>query len=262
MRYALLSTNNVVQYRFLTPIVAHTWWLQGWKPFVFINDDDKRLRREQFELLTASLPPDNKFLLMSEKIKSVNKGLFTQCVRLYMPGELQAEDTFIIGDADMAIASDFLNHSPAGVTVYGHDLTGYQQYPMCYVHSDVATWLKLMGNPSIMKSDLESFTTYDSLVKHEAWCADQQILTAKIKRWPAGLNSILRGTDKDNLNLPLGRWDRHGNFRHPQGPVHDVHLMHDPQANAYQIKVMLNEFYPGKFDWVIDYAKKFNDLQK
>lgn len=252
---AILSCDTNPDYLFCLPIVAKSWELQGIFPATFVFGDDVPKK-----LLNKYLPGGIACLQNIYFTKSSNKALYSQCMRLYIWLGLPEDIYYIIGDADMFIASDFLYRDGDKVNVFGHDLTGFNEIPMCYIGAPVDKWKEIMNSTNVA-ADIEKYSKYDSDVWHEAWGADQQIITAKLKEYGYDkINFINRGTDPNNLNLPLGRWDRYGGFKRPAGQIHDVHLPREPYSEESfpKIVAMCKDVYPNEsWDWLEEYRNEF-----
>lgn len=256
---AILSTDTNPDYLFCLPIVAKSWQLQGFDvdAIVFCSDvNDRPLFLNRF--LSQPFIAAHKYTLPA----SQNKSILVQCIRLYTGSQFEKGRYSIIGDVDMFIGSDFLNRDFEKLNVFGHDLTGFNEVPMCYVGMPTEKWAEIFGSihPDF-RNDLEKYSKYKSDIWHEAWGADQQILTAKLKEYGFDkINFISRGTDPANHNLPLGRWDRYGGFKRPAGQVHDVHLPRQPYSdeNFPKIVAMCMDLYPNEdWGWMDEYRKEF-----
>jgi len=264
---AIISVNNNPDYLFTLPIVLQSWNIQGWHVEVILVD----VSNECLNMLEYYTDHLSVYYSGAHDIplSKINKALFTQLARLYWPMQVYEpyDNTYcIMTDADMFIASSFLNRDFDKVNVFGHDLTGYSQIPMCYVGAPASKWHVIMDNFG-MANDLRNYAKANSNDWFVAWGADQDILTAKINRY-TGLNSnntinkIKRGTDALNAGLPLGRLDRH-NWQYPKGEIHDCHLMrngwHD--ANYERLNEMVHTIYPKEdWGWLPAYKREFKKL--
>lgn len=258
---AILSTNNNNDYLFLLPIVIQGWNIQGWHTHTVMVEVPPRL----YDLIQNYTKLEVNFFYAANNIlfSNTNPALFTQCIRLYWPQRLIDNNYCILGDADMLICSSFLNRDFDKVNVFGHDLTGYGQIPMCYVGASVAEWNNIMGNAG-MRQDLLTHAQPNSNDFYKAWGADQDILTAKLFKYndEHAINYIPRGTDSENDGLPTGRFDRH-NLRMPVGEVHDAHLMRQPYTdkNFTFLNDLLHKLYPQEdWGWLPAYRREFLKL--
>lgn len=259
----ILSATIDPDYLFCLPITAKTWELQGWEPCIgieswkHIESVYKRLNFGEYD------PYDHQQFKELSHLSSVT---ISQVIRLYqacnlLPG--RENIPVCIGDVDMLIGSNFLYRDFHSINVYGHDLTGFEHIPMCYVVMTNGDWRKVMqfrgDYGSLIKEDIDKYGNLST--DHGRWVLDQDILTAKLKAYGYDkINFINRGTDPDNHNLPIGRWDRYGGMKRPKGQVHDVHLMRKPyeQQNTEKIIEICKDLYPAEdWSWIQEYRNEF-----
>jgi hypothetical protein len=255
---ALITCNQSPDYLACLPLIVRSWNLQGFNVELAITDPwtpQAHLVEEMIRGMEVQV-----YLDMGDgTISKQNPALYTQCLRLYMPRELPSEQYAIVGDADMFIGSSFLHRDFDKLNVFGWDLTGHGQVPMCYVGMKAERWRE------VMKYELRGFE-YDLHVYAEpgsgdwykAWGADQDILTGKLKEYGQGhWNQIPRTTDPHNSGLPLGRWDRH-NLVRPSSEIHDIHLPRDPLGKPELLIEMARACYPNEnWGWIWEYSEKF-----
>jgi hypothetical protein len=260
---AIISSDGNPNYLSLLPIVCKSWELQGFDtlPIVLITDYQQVDRTRDFLERWMACKPQIWYPRMDVQSR-LNPSLYVQCIRLYAGGKQKDDRYCIVSDADMFIASPFLYRDFDKVNCFGHDLTGFNEIPICYVGMNSQKWSEVMGEDyDQILHDLKDYGKPDSDVWHEAWGCDQQILTEKLKNYGFDkINFISRGTDPNNQGLPLGRWDRYGGFKKPAVQVNDVHLMRDPLSdeNFPKIMGMCKALYPAEnWDWLIDYRNDF-----
>lgn len=252
---AIISTNDNPDYLSLIPIVCKSWELQGFAVVVVIVGNGGWIKKYlSGSILVIEIKDSSKF----SKIKSeLNPAMFTQVVRLYVASQLKKDRYCVLSDADMFIASSFLNRDFDKINVFGHNLTGYDEVPVCYVSMKAGQWAEIFGTD--IDGDIEKYGQPHSKEWHKAWGVDQQILTAKLKEYGFDkINFIDRPVAKSGL--PQGRWDRYGGFKKPEGEVHDVHLMRDPLSdeNFHKIAYMCMNVYPKQdWRWLYQYRKQF-----
>jgi|GEM_PF-6930163 len=258
----LLSVDNNPSYLYLLPIVCKSWQLQGWKCYINYNNVyDKILHLICDTLDELGIINDGKY--DTRQPTTQNKAIYAQCERMYMPINQNNEDYFIMSDADMFIASDFLNRDYDKVNAFGHDLTGYGQIPMCYVGMTGNKWKELM-HPFDVEADLKKFAKKDAEDFYVAWGCDQDILTGRLRTVIGfqNVNFIKRGQDPYNEGLPMGRWDRH-NWVKPAGVIHDCHLSPEgyTDGGTERLFAMCNDIYPNEsWHWIKDYQTKFREI--
>lgn len=261
---ALLTCDDSPDYLFLLPIVAKSWELQGFEVMPVVISDKTHIVRpfmDKYMKGVRAWSPDKTIT------SRLNPALYVQCVRLYIGRNRPKDQYCIIGDADMVIASSFLYRDFDKVNVFGHDLTDFNEIPMCYVGMTGAKWIEVIGTGNYpMKEDLEKHSKYKSKVWHEAWGADQQILTAKLKAYGFDrVNFINRRDPNAKHNIPAGRLDRSNNFVMPGGEIHDVHLMREPYTdhNIFIIQEIMKVIYSRQgWEWIEGYADDFKKTFK
>lgn len=263
-KVAILSSNTNPDYLTLLPLVAKSWFIQGWSCYIVIesdtNNDDEILKEVIAQIML--IDPNNQVeIIESRENKTKNDALFIQVERLYQPQKYMSRNKlngnevyFILSDADMFIASSFLNRDLDKINSFGHDLTGYGEIPMCYVGMSGDKWIELMKYDSCgIVYDLENYSKSKSDIWEEAWGADQQILTFKLKDFGFDkVNFINRGHDQNNSGLPNGRLDRY-NWQYPTIEIHDCHLFRNPlsESNYPLLKEMCGKIYPSQnWDWL------------
>lgn len=256
----LLSIDNNPSYLYLLPIVCKSWQLQGWECFISFNN--VAAMGFLHDLMT-DLGIKTSIKVIVKPSDTPNKALYTQCHRLYM-AQGQPNDTyFIMSDADMFIASDFLNQDYDKVNAFGHDLTGYGQIPMCYVGMTGKKWKELM-RPFDVKADLKKFAKKDAEDFYVAWGCDQDILTGRLRTVIGyqNINFVKRGQDPNNAGLPMGRWDRY-NWVKPTGVIHDCHLSPEGYTDGGTERLidMCQTIYPdADWSWISEYRTKFREI--
>src|SRR5687768_2434012 len=120
---AIISCDQHPDYLACLPLVCRSWELQGFDVELAITGEWGELTKLVQQYLTkgrVNMYPD------SGSINStMNKALYTQCIRLYIPAFIDPERYCILGDADMFIGSSFLYRDFDKINVFGWDLTGY-----------------------------------------------------------------------------------------------------------------------------------------
>lgn len=250
----ILSTNDNPDYLFCLPIVAKSWELQGWdvcanvESFKVVDCVNKRMEFGSVDWY-------------EHEVKGLTTSSVAQIKRLYDVCNLLHDRTVCIGDVDMFIGSDFLYKRFDQINVFGHDLTGREHIPMCYVTATRDEWREIMEFDGKKNWEEWMLPMIKRFGGSNPWCWDQDILTGLLKEFGyEQLNFIDRGIDPSNHNLPLGRWDRYGGFKRPAGQVHDCHLPRTPYFDVpfNQIKDMCNDLYPKEdWSWLDMYRNEF-----
>jgi len=184
------------------------------------------------------------------------------------------------GDADMLPLSDYWKHEVDDdrITVYGHDLTGFTHYPICYIAMNSANWANVMN---ISGKDYNAFIERDLKTTPQAlsgefekfWFTDQDLITERLQG--KQITFVNRGQYPNGY--AKGRIDRGiWNVNHEQ--YIDCHMHRDlfkhfynhniPQDQRelyskkwYEHMDMLEKIWPNEdFEWLIDYTVKYAKL--
>lgn len=117
------------------------------------------------------------------------------------------EGLVMTGDVDMLPMSNYWQPHPERWTVYGEDLTGFKEFPICYIAAPAEEWRRVVPEPGVIQllnayhadAVSENFYTW--------WGVDQKIITERIKKDVAAdsLDKINRGFSG---GLAAGRVDR------------------------------------------------------
>lgn len=240
----ILSTDSTKDYWDLLPLVCYSWNKIDIKPIVYvvgnIPDIVKWYCKADFEQV--------------EPVWHVRDSTLAQLWRLFAWVDARNEnDVLITSDADMVIAKNIFNEDVSGnkIVSYGHDLTGYGSYPMCYVMARAETWSNLIPDLNIPDdARSEDWARY--------WEADQFLLTKKIKEY--GLDKvqiIKRGHDAANHGLPIGRWDRY-KFENIPRDIIDVHM---PRGDFdAQVKVFKHLYPNDDYSFLLNFKEELLKL--
>lgn len=250
MKIAVISTDNNDDYLFYLPVVAEGWFKLGYDVHVMhpigVTSNPKYKIISDF---ISHLKSEHNRLFIIKEYGFTNTDPITtvQSSRLFAAYYYDSE-TLITSDADMLVKKDIFTSD--GISVYGHDITNYEQIPMCYVSMNAYMWRAVIGidRRYSIESNMERIITSEPLYHEEnKWCTDQEILTKSILKHKSH-NSIKRGIEPGSF-LPLGRLDRYG-WKHPAGDVIDVHLPKTPELNYNKIAPLCGE-------WIYDYFNKY-----
>lgn len=200
-KYVVISSNDNPDYYQYVPFVIKAWNQLGWKVITFLRGDKK--------LLNKLIDGENIFYFLDGKSKYRDETL-VQVSRLF-GGCLIENGLIMTADGDMMPCSDYWKPNENEVTCYGHDLTGYGHYPICYISMSAIKWRDVMECKSgdnvlnEIESLLDKYPQAASEDWYEWWQVDQDIITEKLKK--ETVNSILRGGD-NRFGLAKGRIDR------------------------------------------------------
>lgn len=259
-KYVVLSCNNNPEYLFYIPITVRAWKKMGWEPILFIGDQDN----EQHPLLTLALNAAGLGHYYGlPAFYEYNSAMVAQISRLY--AACLGDGYFMTGDIDMIPLSDYWEFDENEITVWGHDLTSYQHYPICYIGMPASRWREVMGlsgnYSEHIKRDLDSMPNARSEDPVKKWVVDQDLITERLNATQFKKTSVLRGTYQNGY--PIGRVDRsawtleHFNFidcHMPRGIWRDT-------AALIRMKALLYKIWPKEdFTWLDIYVRQFNRI--
>lgn len=193
-RTVILSTNTNPDYMNYMPYVEQAWNLLGWDTLTYvINDTGKEYVKHNDNGTTA-----RRLFITSDR--DFREDTYTQTIRLLGHHDV-SEGIVMTGDIDMMPLSNYWNPDTDKWTVYGRDLTGYTQHPICYIAAPKQMWNELF--PEQTTSELLHKYGQFSKSPHfnDYWFTDQVIATERITNYFA----LNRGIDN---GLALGRIDR------------------------------------------------------
>ena len=257
-KYVILSVNDNPNYLYHVPLVCWAWRKIGWEPIIFYHGPVTRL----FAHAVNEQPLMN---IRHLAINAYRSDTNVQVSRLY--GACVADGYIMTGDIDMIPLSDYW-HPPdqENITVWGHDLTGYGHYPICYIGMPSTRWVEVMGLTSIdydahIKRDLDSLPQASSQNSVTRWVTDQDLITQRINATQFKVNHISRGTL--NNGYAKGRIDRSA-WSLDVNPYIDCHIFHDVHKNDSSFKKtmdMLHTVWPNEnWLWFLEYTKEFKKL--
>ena len=204
-----------------------------------------------------------------ENIKGYRSDTIAQVSRLYAACVAEEGDYLMTGDSDMMGLSDYWKFNPKKITVWGHDLTSYQQMPICYIGMTAERWKEVMCLPhdriqELMKRDLDELPdSGENGNQVDRWCSDQRLITKRINEVQFEKEFVHRGVLSNGY--PIGRIDRSAWATYHPNPT-DCHLPHnifDNDETFMKVMKMLASVFPNDgFQWFADYREQFkNTLQ-
>jgi len=202
-KYVVISTNDNPDYYQYVPYVIKAWNKLGWKVITFLRGDKSKLQK--------LIDGQNIFYYLDGKSKYRDETL-VQCSRLFAACLIE-NGLLMTSDGDMMPCSDYWKPNPDTITCYGHDLTGYGHYPICYIAMRAEVWRTTMEINSgdnvlnAMESLLDKYEQASSDNWEQWWQVDQDIITEKLKG--KTLDSIIRGKNNIITDLAKGRIDRY-----------------------------------------------------
>lgn len=262
-KYIVLSVNDNLDYLYFTPLTYWAWRKFGWEPILFYNGKLKSISDVWF---LSKIHPCNVFQL--EQHEGYRSDTITQVSRLYGAANWN-NDYLMTGDIDMLPLSDYWNPDTEKVTVWGHDLTGFGHFPICYIGMPSRLWRDVMNIDSsnyneLIKRDLETLPQAKDPDFYKYWFSDQDLITDRLKQYGTGkIEFINRGQGKHGY--ARGRVDRgNGGWVLDQPELIDAHLQqqtHHSQEKIDRLMQLLHHVWPQEdFTWFEEYTKEFKKL--
>lgn len=264
-KYIVLSVNDNPDYLYFTPLTCWAWRKFGWEPIVMFHGklDDK------FSLVNSYCHIRDIYKVLRwqlVKADGYRSDTITQVSRLY--AACIQEGYLMTGDIDMIPLSDYWKPNENEITVWGHDLTGYGHYPICYIGMPHTRWVEVMGLSStdynaLIKRDLDTLPQAKDPDFYKYWFSDQDLITERINATQFPVTKINRGQYSNGY--ARGRVDR-GAWTLDHKEFIDAHLFHQVYHKGREDKFeqtldLLEKIWPEEnFDWLILYTEKFRKL--
>lgn len=233
----ILSTNDNPDYLLYMPYTIWAWNKLGWDTVTFYLGDEDKIEKDKIDL------SKNKIVVLN-KIDDYRDATIVQVSRLF--GAMISDndsDLLMTGDIDMIPLSDYWNPNENDITVYGWDLTGKSQFPICYISMNRKRWIEIMGldlNDSVdnqIKIMLDKSPNPKSDDFEKWWSYDQQYITEKLL--PQNRVHIDRGFDGILAKGRADRYDWEGTKNKPN--LIDAHLPRPFNLDAINY-ILLNSF--------------------
>lgn len=263
-RYVVLSVNENPQYIFYLPLVVWAWKKFGWNPIVFCSGQKTQTR--VFETV-VNLCLHSHEIWKVGPIEKYNSDTIAQVSRLYAACLYgHKEDYLMTSDVDMLPLSDYWQFNPEKITTWGHDLTNFQHYPICFIGMKRTRWVEVMGLSShnfndMMKRDLDRMPNAQSADSAKLWVTDQDLITEKINNVTFDKVHVPRGSGANGY--PIGRVDRSAwTLEHAQ--FIDAHMLRDIYLNPDHLAktlLLLYKVWPNEnFKWFTEYTNEYSKL--
>ncbi len=211
-RTVILSTNDNPDYYKYLPFVQKAWNKLGWETLTFSFGE--------YEYKNPN-PELNKIIDVTNRLNKYKVATIVQVSRL-LAGHYVDEGLIMTGDVDMMPLSDYWKPKIDEITVYGYDLTGRSEYPICYISMNSTIWREIIPEKTINEL-LKSYPNALSDEFYTWWGVDQQIMTERLK---GKVNTFVdRGLSRSGL--AKGRIDRAdwaGSYHSPDKKI-DAHLL-------------------------------------
>jgi hypothetical protein len=265
-KYVVLSVDDNPQYVYYLPLVVWAWRKFGWEVMLFVASDE----------IEGSIWKALKYVEGEIDMHRVNlqhpydQNTIAQISRLYAACLYgHSEDYLMTSDIDMLPLSDYWKFDPEKITTWGHDLTGFEHYPICYIGMKRSRWVEVMNLSShryndMIKRDLKSMPNANCLDPQKRWVVDQDLITARINAVTFEKENVSRGSGSNGY--PIGRVDRSAwTLEHPQ--FIDCHCLRDIYLNPDHLAktlLLLFKIWPEEdFTWFKEYTIEFaNYLRK
>lgn len=239
-KYVVVSTNSNPDYYSYLPYVEKAWNSFGWDVCCMItNDVDPNV-------LDKRNP--NTIMVQLPKIEGLREVTISQAGRLYAANYLPMDALVMTSDMDLIPMSNYWSPNIDCVTMYGHDLTGYNEFPMGYVAMSGANWKEYFNCTNDTKADMlrdanETKIAFSSNWE-EWWGFDQHLLTKRLTPFKSLLTMIDRGQiNIAGATLARGRIDRYNWEETQQQPDWiDAHCENINSQHADKINKFLTVF--------------------
>lgn len=279
-KYIVLSVNDNVDYLYFTPLTCWAWRQFGWEPILFYKDSDKNIIDLERLVWDAAKNPITHLLADQEGYRS---DTITQISRLYgaciqddgvdWNGHRYGRCYMMTGDIDMLPLSDYWKPMSDQPTVWGHDLTGFGHYPICYIGMTASAWRLVMkmyehrsgfGYDEMIKRDLDTLPQAKDPDFYKYWFSDQDLITARLNEYgKEKITFINRGKNPKHTDYAFGRVDR-GAWSLDHAQLIDAHLEQQTHHNPDKIRrlfELLRHVWPQEdFTWFEDYTDEFKKL--
>jgi hypothetical protein len=270
-KYIILSVNDNVDYLYFTPLVCWAWRKLGWNPILFYYRSSRKLGPSPIELIVHTelqdLEVDGLFENVLSPIEGYRSDTITQISRLYGTCCVEDPSYLMTGDIDMIPLSDYWKPDFNKITVWGHDLTGYGHYPICYIGMPGIEWafvmdLKLQDYNKYIKRDLDNLPQAKDPDFYKYWFSDQDLITQRLNEYGKEKITFINRGQYPN-GFAYGRVDR-GAWTLEHEKFIDAHLMqqtHHSEEKINKLYELLAKVWPDEnFDWFKEYTREFKKL--
>ena len=243
-RTVVVSCNAHDNYLFFLPLVSWAWRKLGWDVFFILICDD--INDKVKHVLTHC---NCKYEVITSHIEGIRSETLSQVARLYA-ANLTDDEYFMTSDADMIPLSGCWKPSK-NFTSWGHDLTGYQHFPICYLGGSRDKWkelLNLSGDFYMdIQRDIANHPFNKSLEPSQLWVTDQEFITEKLKDFP---HETIDRNPYGYFPLPIGRVDRYS---------WDATLLQKERIDAHLLRPGYTYF---NFTKIMDLIKECFEISK
>lgn len=256
-KFVVISVNENPEYIFYIPLVTWAWKKLGWIPIVQIVNT-----------IRTPLIIKDEITMNFNQQAGYRSETVAQMARLYAAcGNFEMNDYIMTSDVDMLPLSDYWKFDPDKITVWGHDLTGYQHMPICYIGMKVSRWIEVMGLTStnynhMLQRDLDSMPNAKSEDQVKRWVVDQDLITERINAVQFEKEFIHRGVYENGY--PIGRVDRSAwTLKHDTFiDCHMPRVLNASMEKAKLLNLILKVWPEEDFRWFDKYSEQFSSLIK
>lgn len=260
-QHVILSYNNNPDYIYFAPLTMWAWNRMGWKPVLMWVDDEGIT---PYNALVSLHTPCDFETIKVHQVDGYRSDTIAQISRLYAACVFNRGAYLMTGDIDMIPLSNYWKPTNGKPTVWGHDLTGYTQFPICYIGMSSEYWIQVMElqlGTDFIKRDLAATPQAKDPDFYKYWFTDQEVITRRLKKYhPTVIN---RGQYPNGF--ARGRIDR-GAWTLDHKEFIDCHMHHQIHHKGNEWKFaqtmeMLRKVWPNEdFQWFVDYHSEFKKL--
>lgn len=205
-KYVVVSTTNNPDYYFYFPYIEQAWNSYGWDVCLMVTEltDINKIDIRNKSTLIVNLP----------SIKGLRDATIAQAGRLYAANYLPLDALIMTSDIDLLPLSDYWHPKIDDITVYGHDLTWFNYYPMGYIAMSGHNWKKYMNCTDYIATDMLRDANETKIAFAEDWEQwwnfDWDLVTKRLKPFESQITFINRGQiNIAGATLAKGRIDRY-----------------------------------------------------
>jgi len=236
LKTVIISTNDKEEYLKYLPHVIEAWNKLGWNTLTF--------HRGKYNL--HNLNDDKNRIVTINDASEYREETIVQVSRLL--AALYIEDGMIMtSDVDMMPCKDYWHPESGKITCYGYDLTGYSQYPICYIAMEAYRWREIMeiqlgGNfIDTFNSLMEKYPNAKEEDFYKWWVVDQDIITEKLLK--ENVVSIERG---NSIYVDYIAANRHDRFKWQESLSADAIDAHMPRPYSIEaVNFIKNKYFNG-----------------
>lgn len=270
----ILSVNDNPAYLYYAPITCWAWEQFGWEPILFYHGKFTKLN-ELTDLVLSEKTKNTKGYVLN--VDGFESETITQVSRLYAACIAEEDEYLMTGDIDMLPLSDYWKPvDENAITSWGHNLTDYQHYPICYIGMPRNRWVEVMGITSpdydkLIERDLKMLPQAVDQDRVKRWVTDQDLITMRINATQFKKDSINRGILPNGYargRVDRSSWGMHHAWGFNDDSLIDCHMFRAEFDKHWisnqkfcQTLDLLKLVWPKEdFQWFIDYSLHFDQI--